>query len=186
MTDTSANRIIHATLGLIAERGVGGVTMSDVAREAGVARQTLYNHYPDIESIVYSAMEAHQRESLEQLTELMRTVGSPAGRLEHLLRHTAAVAAHSHPSFKHGFSSAYRELIAEYDREVRSLIEGALQDGIRDGIFRVNIDPAADAVLLHGIIEATGELVADNPENASGIVTTASNTVFAAVLSAGV
>jgi AcrR family transcriptional regulator len=46
---TSADdRIIDAALSLIGERGLGEVTMVEVARRAGVARQTLYNHYPDV------------------------------------------------------------------------------------------------------------------------------------------
>ncbi len=181
MTDAPAARIIHAALGLIVEHGIGGVTMSAVARQAGVARQTLYNHYPDIESIVYAAVDAHQRESLDQLSELIRTVDSPSGRLEHLVRHTAAVAAHSHPNFKHGFSSKHQELLAQYDRGFRTLVEAALRDGVKTREFRADIDPRPDAVLLQRMIEGAGELVSNDPDNGAATVTTAVKTVLAAV-----
>ena len=178
---TAADRIVHATLDLILEHGVSGVTMSAVAREASVARQTLYNHYPDVESIVTAAMEAHQRESLDMLTELMRTIDTPAGRLEHLARHAAAVAAHGHPTFRYGFSSRHQELVAEYDQGVRSLVATALADGIASGQFRDDLDPPRDALLIQRMIDATGELVAEDPEHAASAVAAAVHTALTAV-----
>ncbi|HEU4894721.1 MAG TPA: helix-turn-helix domain-containing protein, partial [Acidimicrobiia bacterium] len=44
--------IQEAAVRLISERGMPNVAMSAVAEEAGVSRQTVYNHYPDLESIV--------------------------------------------------------------------------------------------------------------------------------------
>ena len=178
---SAADRIVHATLGLIVEHGVNAVTMSAIAREAGVARQTLYNHYPDVESIVTAAMETHQRESLETLTKLMRTIDSPAGRLEHLARHTAAVAAHGHPTFRYGFSSRHQELVAEHDRGVRALVAAALTDGMADGQFRADLDPQRDALLVQRMIDAAGELVDDDPDDAATAVAATVRTVLAAV-----
>ncbi|MCP4303822.1 MAG: TetR/AcrR family transcriptional regulator [bacterium] len=179
----AADRIVHATLGLILEHGISGITMSAIAREAEVARQTLYNHYPDVESIVTAAMETHQRESLDTLTELMRTINSPAGRLEHLVRHAAAVAAHGHPTFRYGFSARHQKLVAEYDHGVRSLVAAALTDGIASGAFRADLDLRRDPLLVQRMINATGELVGDDPEDAAAAVAVTVHTVLAAVAS---
>ena len=182
MSESPATRIVHATLDLIQAEGVGAISMSAIARKAGVARQTLYNHYPDVDSIVYAAMDAHQQESLTLLTDLLDTIDSPAGRLEHLVRHTAAVAAHGHPSLKYGFSTTHQQLIAAFDKGMRALVETALSDGMTAGVFREDLNPAIDALLLQRMIEATGELVAHDPTNAAEAVAAAVHTVLATVI----
>ena len=50
------DRITAAALTLVAERGMSGVTMSAVAAEAGVARQTVYNHFSDVDAIILGYM----------------------------------------------------------------------------------------------------------------------------------
>ncbi|MEA2002510.1 MAG: TetR/AcrR family transcriptional regulator [Actinomycetota bacterium] len=178
-------RIVHAALELIAERGLGGVTMSAIAETAGVARQTLYNHFPDIDSIVGTVIESHQAENINHLTALLSTVDSPADRLEHIIRQVAATSAHHHPGLNvhHGLSASMQELIGRYDHSIRDLIESTLRDGHDRGDFREDLDPARDATLVQRMIDGVGELVAAAPEDAAEIVTTAARTVNAAVAS---
>ena len=38
-------RILEATAALVAERGLGGVTMEEVARRAGVAKGTVFHRF---------------------------------------------------------------------------------------------------------------------------------------------
>ncbi len=174
-------RILTATLELIAEEGVAGLTMSAIAARAGVARQTLYNHYNDIESAVYAATSAHQEESHAQLAALLATIDSPAARLEHLVRHTAAMASHGHPPLRGGFSPQLSELIANHDDAFRDLVAEALRLGRDQGSFRPDLDLEVDPLLIQRLIEASGELVAASPTDASAIVTTAVRSLLAAV-----
>ena len=85
------DRIIEAALSLIAQQGLGGVTMSGIADTAGVARQTLYNHYPDIDSIVAEAISRHNRESIDLLEASQRVVDLPEDKLEQLVRHVVSI-----------------------------------------------------------------------------------------------
>lgn len=174
-------RIVNAALALIARLGLGGVTMSEIAREAQVSRQTLYNHYPDVETIVSVAVAQHQAESVSRLAGVLATVDSPAGRLEHLVRHAAATAAHGHPTLKQGFSTEVQAVIDGYDKALRSHIESILREGVNRTMFRASVDPARDALVVQRMIEATGELVAADPESSADIVTAVSATVLAAV-----
>ena len=101
------DRIIMATLALIAEDGLGSLTMMRIAETAGVARQTLYNHYPDIDSIVAEAIGRHNRESIQMLEAAMRVVERPEDKLEQLVRHAVAVGSHTHhtPGIEHSLSA---------------------------------------------------------------------------------
>ena len=170
-----------ATLELLAEHGFGGITMSAIASRADVARQTLYNHYPDVESVVYAATVAHQNQSFELLAAMLKTIASPAGRLEHLVRHNAALAEHGHPSLRGGFSSEIEALIAGHDAAVRSLVENTLRTGRDNGDFRHDLDLDHDPLLVQRMIEATGELVARAPGDIASIVAACVRSVLAAV-----
>lgn len=178
-----AERIIEAALGLIAEHGLGGVTMTSVAEAAGVARQTLYNHYRDVDSIVGAVIERHNEESLRRLRAVLATVDAPADRLEHLVRHIAAIRAHAHPTlgFQYGLSAGVQATLRQYDDAIRALIAEILQDGIDRADFRGDLHPARDARLIQRLLDGVGELAADERANAAQVVATATRTLLAAV-----
>ncbi|GAA3422977.1 TetR/AcrR family transcriptional regulator [Streptosporangium sandarakinum] len=50
-------RLRTAVLTLAAEKDVGAITVSEVARCAGVNRATVYLHFPDVDALVTDAME---------------------------------------------------------------------------------------------------------------------------------
>lgn len=51
-------RVVHAVARLLAERGIGGVTMERVASEAGVARSTLYRYWDRPDALVAEMVDA--------------------------------------------------------------------------------------------------------------------------------
>ncbi|MEU9506251.1 helix-turn-helix domain-containing protein [Micromonospora sp. NPDC048170] len=53
------DHLIAAARRLIAARGTGGLTVRDIAREAGVADGVLYNHFADKEELLAYALHAH-------------------------------------------------------------------------------------------------------------------------------
>lgn len=50
------SRILEAATSLFAQYGPAKTTMNDIAREAGVARQTLYNAYPNKDEVLRAVM----------------------------------------------------------------------------------------------------------------------------------
>ena len=180
----SANdRIIHATLTLISEHGLGAVTMSRVADTAGVARQTLYNHYDDIDNIVASAIDRHNRESIDLLGTALQMAESPTGKIEQMVRHFVMVGSHARHTFDFGtgLSADARVTLDAYDDAVEQHVRGILEDGRRSGDFRPDISLEIDTVLIRALLEGLSELASDAPEQASRIVTTGTRTILAAL-----
>jgi AcrR family transcriptional regulator len=60
-------RVLSASIELLLEEGVGGLSMREVARRAGVSHQAPYHHFPDRESILAAIAE----EGFELLTKRM-------------------------------------------------------------------------------------------------------------------
>jgi AcrR family transcriptional regulator len=194
MTNTKASaemstrdRIIEAALGLMADHGFAGVTMKAVAETAGVARQTLYNHFPDVDSIVAETVEAHQIESLEALRSVLATIESPVGRLEHLVRQAAAAAVHHHPAvgIQRGLSAEMQATLHRHDAELLSIIESTLQTGIESGEFRADLDVNRDAQLVKRMLDAVSELAATDSEGLHATVAAATRTLLASVAATG-
>ncbi|MEX1281329.1 MAG: TetR/AcrR family transcriptional regulator [Acidimicrobiia bacterium] len=175
--------MIEAALGLVSRDGLGSVTMMKIAETAGVARQTLYNHYPDVDSIVVEAIGRHNRESIELLDASLRVVATPEDQLEQLVRHMVSIGAHAHHAsgIEHGLSAGARATLGEHDAELDRRIRGILEEGTRSGAFRRDLDPDIDAVLIRHILNGLAHRAASTPEQAAQLAATGTRTVLAAV-----
>jgi AcrR family transcriptional regulator len=86
---------LDATAALVTERGLYGVTMSEVATRTGIGRATLYKYFPDVQSILIAWHERTIATHLRQLTALADADGQPLQRLTAVLEAYAAIE-HAH------------------------------------------------------------------------------------------
>ncbi len=168
--DTPA-RITEATFALLAEHGLAGITMSAIAAEAGIARQTLYNHFPDVDSILAAAMAEHHHDDLRTLAGMLDTIPTASGRLEHLARHTTVTAAQhgAVPDLLQGLAPAARDVARDHDEQVRGMIRDTLTHGQHTGEVALEIDPELHAVLVHHLLDGAAELAAAHPDDLTRI-----------------
>lgn len=155
-------RIMAAAFALSAERGISGVTMSAVADQAGVARQTLYNHFPDVESIVVAAYELHHEANIAGLNQVLAAASGAVAKLAQFIRYQVAAVAHSHQGAVHesSLSPTARERIRLLHGEVVDMIKGILVDGVHAGALRSELDVDAAAGFTLHLLGGAGELVA--------------------------
>jgi AcrR family transcriptional regulator len=180
---TTDDRIIHATLTLISEHGLGTVTMSRVADVAGVARQTLYNHYGDIDSIVAVAIERHNRESIDLLEAALQIAESPTDKIEQIVRHFVMVGSHAHDAidFGSGLSAGVRATLDSYNEAIEGHIRSILEDGQESGDFRPDLAPEIDTILTRSLLDGVYELAAHTPDQVARIASVGTRTVLAAL-----
>src|SRR5688500_18166630 len=84
---------LDATAALVAAHGLSSVTMSRIAKEAGIGRATLYKYFSDVDSIVVAWHERQVERHLEHLAEVQGHVGSAGERLKAVLE-SYALNAH--------------------------------------------------------------------------------------------
>ncbi len=179
---SSRERIIDATLTLVAEHGLAGVTMVAVAKAAGVARATLYNHYPDVPSILADAAIAHNQHAIDGLRQALGVVAGPTRAIEQLARYIASISSHGHTlATHHDFPPDLRDQLAAFDTALEHQIQQILAGGVAAGAFRSGLDTDTTAVLLRHALTGVSELVAATPEQAAHIVDDAVTTLLAAV-----
>src|SRR4030095_5134804 len=87
--------ILDTTAALMSERGLLGVTMSEIAEETGIGRATLYKYFPDVESILLAWHDRQITAHLAQLSEIRDQGGHAAERLEAVLEAYALLSSHS-------------------------------------------------------------------------------------------
>jgi AcrR family transcriptional regulator len=85
--------VLDAAAGLVAERGLTGVSMSEVAKRTELGRATLYKYFPDVESILVAWHQRQVGEHLQQLADTWERTGSLEAVLE-----AYAFICYEHPS----------------------------------------------------------------------------------------
>jgi TetR/AcrR family transcriptional regulator, regulator of autoinduction and epiphytic fitness len=152
--ERSRRVILRAALSELGEAGYGAFTIESVAARAGVAKSTIYRHWPDKIALIADAFETsheHAVPSVEGLTA--------RESLQRLLCHVAEVVVDSE------FSSCIPALIegAERDPRLREFrhrysvlrrqsLTGLITRGAADGEFRPVVDPELAAQALLGPI----------------------------------
>jgi AcrR family transcriptional regulator len=157
--DAVRDAVLDATAALVAQHGLSGVTMSQVAKESGIGRATLYKYFPDIESILAAWHERHIGAHLHHLTEVVRASGgaAPGERLAAVLR---AYAAHTR-QHRDGSDLAavlhQGEHVARAHAHLTEFLTGLVRAAAERGEVRGDVPPGELAgYCLHALTAASG------------------------------
>jgi AcrR family transcriptional regulator len=63
--------LVDAALGVILRHGYGGVSIEAIARDAGVTRPVVYDHFPNLARLLHALVEREERYSLAQLDDVV-------------------------------------------------------------------------------------------------------------------
>lgn len=174
MAEAATDRIVDATFALVAEHGLGAVTMTQVAERAGVARQTLYNHFSDVEQIIVTGIEQYAQTGLAHLVDLLEATGTAEAKLELLARYTVAAGNHGHgvEDLRSALSPEARAHLDRHQSDFRTLVVSIITSGMADGSFDAALDPDRHAVLVQGLLLSASDLAAagGDPAEIAGLV----------------
>jgi len=156
--------VLEAAWQLVAERGLSGVSMSQVAERAGIARATLYKYFPDVGAIVLAWHEREVTSHLQQLAAIRARNADPAAALQAVLAGYAGFLRHRG---RHGaglVSFLHRDTHLEpAQQHLLALIEDVLAQAAAAGAVRTDTPPRElAAYCLHALAAA-----ADAPGDAS-------------------
>lgn len=136
----------------LGERGWGGFTVDGVAARAGVARSTVYRHWPDRQALLVDALEHHSTQPPPPPS------GTARQRIEQLVTHLAERFADPQASSmalalidaaeRHG---DVRAVHRRFGRQRRAALVAALDAAVRAGEVRP-LDPELVAAALAGAV----------------------------------
>ena len=153
-------RVLDATMRLIAAHGVGAVTLAAVGTAAGYSRGIVSHHFGSRQGLLDALVERLQdrfeppdidQRGLPRLLALIDAYLDDLGRRSLDARVFLVLWAEALAS-----EPALRRVFAERDEHFRRAIAHTLHQGINDASIRADVKPDALAVSLVGLLRGTG------------------------------
>ena len=153
-------RLMDAAVAVFARQGIEAASVNGIAQAADVANGTFYNHFKDKDEIVGTVAFALARDVVERIDEAMHGLEDAAERTSFATRQFIELAA-SAPDWGRALVNAVWHLPA-LRREVSARARADIERGVRDGLFKVEVDDLlvdvfASMVLMAVFLRVEGE-----------------------------
>ncbi|MDQ2993083.1 MAG: TetR/AcrR family transcriptional regulator [Candidatus Eremiobacteraeota bacterium] len=148
---------LDATARLVADRGLTSVTMSQIAKDTGIGRATLYKYFPDVDSILVAWHERQVGAHLHQLAEIGGRPGSAIERLEAVLVAFARISHERHSSELEAMLHQ-GDHVAKAHRHLRMFVRDLIAEGAQQGDVRCDVAPDELASYCLHALSAAGTL----------------------------
>lgn len=144
-------RIIKSALNLFWRYGIRSVTMDDIARDLGISKRTIYQHYSDKEAILALVIEEEIRSQKCEMEKLEELAENPIEEAMYATVQMQETLADMNPTLLYDLKKYYPnawELFQTYKYEyiIRNMRDNLLK-GIEMGLYRPDIDVEVLALL---------------------------------------
>ncbi|QJW92074.1 TetR/AcrR family transcriptional regulator [Spirosoma taeanense] len=139
-------RILAEAERLFWKYGVRLVTMEDIARQLGISKKTIYQHFNDKEQIIYQVIADKAVKNQSEVACMTTTASNPVEEILQVLnmmqKHAEQVSPNLLIDIKRHYPQAFA-LFRQYKEHqiMRSILEN-IQKGISQGLYRSDINPA--------------------------------------------
>jgi TetR/AcrR family transcriptional repressor of multidrug resistance operon len=160
--DEKQRAIAEATFNLVAQTGLSGLTMADIAKTAGIATSTLYVYYPSKDELISQLYQDAKTATMQRLMEGVQ-VGAPlrsrvrriwGNLLRHRLERYAEVVFQEQYYNSPWFTQGNRELSTRLAAGFLALME----EGQQQEIFKPVPLPLLTASVV-GSVRETANLI---------------------------
>lgn len=159
--------LLAVAVGVFIERGYDGTSMEDLSRALGISKSAIYHHVTGKDELLRLALD-HALDGLSNAAGRARARDEPAvDRLEYLVRESVGVLVQRLPYVTlllrvRGNTKVERAALArrrQFDRFVAQLV----REAVAEGSVRPDVDAAAIARLLFGMINSLVEWYRPRP-----------------------
>lgn len=169
-------QLIDAALSVILEQGYEGVSIEAIAREAGVTRPVIYDHFPNLGRLLHALIEREERYSLDQLAHVVPNTpgdGDPVDVLAGSVRRFLDAVTARPATWRiillplEGTPAIVREHVEIHRKGILERIEQLVRWGIdRDQLPR-DLDVELAARAIRDLGEEAGRMVLTDPKRYS-------------------
>lgn len=156
---TTYELIIAVSRRLFLEHGYAATSVREIAEKSGIAKATIYHHFPDKERILLAIVE-ETKESQKAMLADIRAQSEPKSRIETAVRENLLLLAHMSgiiQTVRRELSDG-RELTQKSFgptmAEFRTLLVEAMRKGCEKGLFRP-VEPDKATTVLIAMIQGS-------------------------------
>lgn len=145
VTDAVAHRILEATVTCLGRYGIAKTTVDDAAREAGVARATVYRHFPEgKDQLIADAITWAVRQFFSELAVLVEDAPDFPSLLERALLH-AHRAVDEHVVLQKVLETEPQRLLPQLSQSAPQ-IQAVMREYFAERLSREDLRPGISAL----------------------------------------
>jgi len=150
--------ILRTAAKVLAERGFARTDVAGIARQAGVAKGSLYNYFANKEDLYLHVCRDGMQRSHQAVYGQLDDEKSIFDQIDHIFRNGFAFAQ-THPEYirlylnvaSAGMERFAEELTLEVEKFTADYLKKLIENGIRDGCVRTDIDVNMTAFLINNL-----------------------------------
>lgn len=139
-------RILAEAERLFWKYGVRSVTMEDIARQLGISKKTIYQHFADKEQILFQVIQDKMTRDQFEIDCMAVEAGNPIEEILAVLDVIRKSADQVSPNLLIDIKRFYPQAFALFQQFKEGRITGSIleniQKGIAQGLYRADINPA--------------------------------------------
>jgi AcrR family transcriptional regulator len=150
--------IVDAALSVAQRKGLAATTVRDVAAEMGSSSGLIHHYFETMDDVIAAAFERVAGRDLDETEALLQEAGDPTSVVRAFLSSYAPVGEDWAFQLwldawaEAGRRPALREVSGRLNLAWAAMLERAIRDGIRDGVFRSD-DPAGAAWRILSLVD---------------------------------
>jgi len=164
-SEVRREQIAEAALALVADRGVGRLSMAAVARRVGLVPSGIYRHFRSKEEVLLAVLDRIEARLGENVREARGDSPEPLEQIRGLLLRHVRFIREGRAVPRIVFSDDFHRGQPERMARLQKIIAGYLghiaelvREGQQRGSIRPDLDPATAALLVLGIVVPAGVL----------------------------
>jgi AcrR family transcriptional regulator len=138
-------RILAESERLFWQHGVRSVTMEDIARQLGISKKTIYQHFDDKEDILCQIMQARAEADVTEMNCIANVMLNPIEEMMWMLQMVSKKQEQINPCLfadvRRYYSRAYKLIRQHVDNYIMRQVANNILRGKEDGIYRADINP---------------------------------------------
>ncbi|MCF2496135.1 TetR/AcrR family transcriptional regulator [Dyadobacter chenhuakuii] len=137
-------RIIKSALSLFWRYGIKSVTMDDIAKDLGISKRTIYQHYSDKEAILALVIQKEIMDQKCEIEKLEEKAANPIEQIMHSSTQMQNTLSEMNPALLYDLKKYYPKAWEQFETYKHEFllknIRENLVSGIEQGLYRPDID----------------------------------------------
>lgn len=146
------DRIVEVSMEQFSSKGIKNVTMDNISSLLGISKRTLYEIFPDKETLLVCCMELSEIKAQEYLKIVLESSKNVMEMVLHVYQHTITRFQSLNPSFLQEitkYPKAYQLYLDNREASSERAYQ-FFQDGVNQGLFRSDVNFVIVRALIRG------------------------------------